>query len=93
MSATETTHIANDTAGAHSLHRMVRRFVVQEARPDCRERWYDDPDIPECMTLQEAIHKQRRDCETNRGHDETYRHRIIERTERVVIPPNARGDT
>lgn len=76
-------------AKAGSLERLVRRFVVQEARPDCREGWYDDPDIPECITLQEAIHKQRRDCETSCGHAETYRHRIIERTERVVVQPNA----
>jgi hypothetical protein len=90
MSATTKPPFANDAVGAHPLDRLVRRFVVQEARPDCRDGWYADPDIPECKALQEAIHKLRHECETNRGHGETYRHRIIERTERVVVSPYER---
>lgn len=33
MSATQTTHLANDADGAHSLHRMVRQFADHGNRP------------------------------------------------------------
>lgn len=39
MSATNDTQIANDAAGAHSLHRMVRRGWRHFHCSECGHRW------------------------------------------------------
>jgi len=79
------------TASAGSLKRVVRRFVVQERYAEKTQRdWYDDPDIHESLTLEDARKRLQKDLSESRGHGDAYLHRIIERTERVVQSPNNR---
>lgn len=62
----------------------VKRFVVQEL-PLKHEAygWYDDPACSEHEDLESAKFNLESDTECE-GHARLYRHRIIERTERVV---------
>lgn len=78
-----------DRQEADSLQAVVRRFVVQERYAEQTERdWYDDPDIRESVTLEDARKRLEKDLIESRGHGDAFLHRIIERTERVVQSPN-----
>lgn len=69
-----------------SLDHVVRLFIVQE-RYNGGE-WLDDPDQPDDRThgFDQAKWWLENDNKMCRGHETTYEHRIVERTETQVWP-------
>ena len=65
---------------------LVRLFIVQERFNE--GEWLDDPDQPDDYThgFDQAKWWMENDNKTCRGHETTYEHRIIERTETQVWP-------
>jgi hypothetical protein len=81
----ETNHSDGDKP-AVPLQPVVRLFIVQE-RYNGGE-WLDDPDQPDDYThgFDQAKWWMENDNKTCRGHETTYEHRIVERTETQVWP-------
>lgn len=69
-----------------SLQNVVRQFIVQERFRD--GEWLDDPDQPDDYThgFDQAKWWMDDDNKKCRGHENTYAHRIVERTESQVWP-------
>ena len=71
---------------ARKVEPVVRLFIVQE-RYNGGE-WLDDPDQPDGRThgFEQAKWWMENDNKMCRGHETTYEHRIVERTETQVWP-------
>jgi len=81
----ETNHSDGDKP-AVPLQPVVRLFIVQERYNG--DEWLDDPDQPDDYThgFDQAKWWMENDNKTCRGHETTYEHRIVERTETQVWP-------
>ena len=68
------------------MNALVRLFIVQERFNE--GEWLDDPDQPDDYAhgFDQAKWWMENDNKTCRGHETTYEHRIIERTETQVWP-------
>jgi len=79
-------HGRDDRREERTVNALVRQFIVQERFNE--GEWMDDPDQPDDYThgFEQAKWWMENDNKTCMGHETTYEHRIIERTETQVWP-------
>ena len=76
----------DDRREERTVNALVRQFIVQERFNE--GEWMDDPDQPDDYAhgFEQAKWWMENDNKTCMGHETTYEHRIVERTETQVWP-------